>query len=135
MQPANLSFGALGLFRKRRKLCQSHRECVRVLAAYALVRRDESYTEGGWLTAPESHQQWLKLGGNPNSGIERLGFERGKLRSQLRKAGVLDVKDLFERKHPDIARCYDFRRVPIRLFFSTPSFNPTIDPIISRSRH
>lgn len=73
-------------------------ECVRVLAAYALVRRDESYTDGGWLTAPESHKQWLKLGGNTNSGIERLGFERGKLRSQLRKAGVLDVKDLFERK-------------------------------------
>ena len=73
-------------------------ECVRVLAAYAVVRRDESYTDGGWLTAPESHQRWLDLGGNPASGIERLGFERGKLRSQLRKAGVMDVKDLFERK-------------------------------------
>ena len=73
-------------------------ECVRVLAAYAVVRRDESYTDGGWLTAPESHQRWLELGGNPASGIERLGFERGKLRSQLRKAGVMDVKDLFERK-------------------------------------
>ena len=74
-------------------------ECVRVLAAYAFVRRDvESYTDGGWLTAPESHQRWLELGGNPASGIERLGFERGKLRSQLRKVGVMDVKDLFERK-------------------------------------
>ena len=73
-------------------------ECVRVLAAYALARRDEHFSEGGWLTAQESHQRWLQLGGNPTSSADRLGFERGKLRNQLRKAGVLDAKDLFERQ-------------------------------------
>ena len=73
-------------------------ECVRVLAAYAIARRDEPLANGGWLTVNESHERWLDLGGNPNSNSERLGFERGKLRNQLRKAGVLDVKELFERQ-------------------------------------
>ena len=73
-------------------------ECVRVLAAYARARADEHFSDGGWLTASESHQRWLDLGGNPNSNIERLGFERGKLRNQLRRHGVVDAKVLFERQ-------------------------------------
>jgi hypothetical protein len=73
-------------------------ECVRVLAAYALARRDEAYSDGGWLTATESYTRWLELGGNPTSSADRLGSERGKLRNQLRRAGILDVKDCFERQ-------------------------------------
>ncbi|MGC6417638.1 MAG: hypothetical protein ACON3Z_10990 [Bradymonadia bacterium] len=73
-------------------------ECVRVMAAYALPRRDEHYSDGGWLTSIESHSRWLQLGGNPKSKPDRIGHERGKLRTQLHKAGVLEVKKLFERR-------------------------------------
>ena len=73
-------------------------ECVRVLAVYANTRLDEHFDDGGWLSAQSSYQRWLGLGGNPNSNAERLGFERGKLRNQLRRQGVLDVKGLFERQ-------------------------------------
>ena len=36
-------------------------KCVQVLAAYAVVRRDESYTDGGWLTAPKAISVGLNL--------------------------------------------------------------------------
>ena len=73
-------------------------ECVRVLAVYALPRRDEHYTDGGWLNSVESHSRWLALGGNPKSKPDRIGHERGKLRTKLNKAGVSDVQSLFERR-------------------------------------
>jgi hypothetical protein len=92
-------------------------ECVRVLAAYAQARLDEHFVEGGWLTAQESHQRWLDLGGNSASAVERLGFERGKLRNQLRKSGVLDAKDLFERQASAHRTLLRIPLTPKQIFF------------------
>jgi len=73
-------------------------ECVRVLAVYAQARRDEHRVDGGWLSAQEVYDRWVAIGGNPKSKLDRPGFERGKLRTQLTKQGALDVKKLYERQ-------------------------------------
>ena len=69
-----------------------HGECVRILTAYAIARRRGD----GWLTRTEAHDAWCSLGGRADSCIERLGWERGKLRTQLAEQGVLGVRELFE---------------------------------------
>jgi hypothetical protein len=69
-----------------------HGECVRVLAVYVEARARGD----GWLTRTEAWDAWVALGGNPASAPERLGWERGKLRTQLARQGVLGVQDLFE---------------------------------------
>lgn len=69
-------------------------EHVRVLIAYALAARDDA--NGGWLTAEEAWASWRALGGNPQSPIDRIGWDRGRCRSQLSRAGVGGVDGLFE---------------------------------------
>ena len=78
-------------------------ECVRVLAVYvnALTRGD------GWLTRTEGWEAWIALGGNPASSPDRLGWERGKLRSQLARQGVLGVHELFETR--TVERVWELR--------------------------
>jgi hypothetical protein len=72
-------------------------ECVRVLAAYAAARLEGD----GWLTREEAHDRWRALGGRATSGAARLGWERGKLRSQLAQQGVMGVRELFEARLVD----------------------------------
>jgi len=72
-------------------------ECVRVLLAYAQARRDEPPDEG-WLPSAEAHAAWVTLGGNPDSVVERLSWERGKLRTALVRAGATGLEALFERR-------------------------------------
>jgi hypothetical protein len=67
-------------------------ECVRVLAVYALARGAGE----GWLTRDEAYAAWRELGGAAASEAVRLGWERGKLRTQLARQGALGVRDLFE---------------------------------------
>ena len=85
-------------FESSRGSASASGECVRVLAAYALARRDENRVDGGWLTAQEIYNRWVDLGGNASSKMDRPGFERGKLRNQLTKQSVTSVKSLFERR-------------------------------------
>jgi hypothetical protein len=72
-------------------------ECVRVLLVYAVARRDEAFEEG-WIASAEAHAEWVALGGNPDSVVERLSWERGKLRTALTRAGALGLEALFERR-------------------------------------
>ncbi len=63
-------------FESSRGSASASGECVRVLAAYALARRDENRVDGGWLTAQEIYNRWVDLGGNASSKMDRPGFER-----------------------------------------------------------
>jgi len=73
-------------------------ECVRLLQVYAQARRDDGFDDGGWLTRTDAHAQWVALGGNPNSPPVRVGWDKGKIRSQLEAAGVVGVSALFDNR-------------------------------------
>jgi hypothetical protein len=70
-------------------------EHVRVLAVYAEARRLPA-TSGGWLSATEAWTAWRALGGNPDSPVDRIGWDRGRCRSHLARLGVAGVERLFE---------------------------------------
>jgi hypothetical protein len=70
-------------------------ECARVLHVYLRARRSE-VPAGGWLTPQEAWSEWVAAGGSAASPKERLGWERGKLRSQLSRLHVANVDALFE---------------------------------------
>ena len=71
-------------------------EPVRTLAAYAQGRLDGAADDGGWLSRDEVFAIWRGLGGNENSEPNRLGWERGRLRTALVRAGASNVSQLFE---------------------------------------
>jgi hypothetical protein len=72
-------------------------ESVRVLLVYAMARSQEPLDEG-WVASTEAHAEWVALGGNPESVVERLSWERGKLRTALVRAGAIGLDGLFERR-------------------------------------
>ena len=74
-----------------------HGEFVRTLCIYALARSEEHFDDGGWLSRKEAHQRWVAHGGNADSPEERIGWDRGKLRTQLSQQGVTKLKGLFEK--------------------------------------
>lgn len=78
--------------------CTAEGECVRVLWAYCLARLDDVIPEGGWLTRVEAHEGWLKLGGHESSTNERIGWEKGKLRSRLSQNGASGLDSLFQNR-------------------------------------
>jgi hypothetical protein len=72
-------------------------ECVRVLAVYAIARRDDADGGGGgWIAAPAAHDAWIALGGRATSPIDRLAWERGKLRTRLAAQRMGGLEGLFE---------------------------------------
>jgi len=71
-------------------------EPVRALIPYALRRLDDHAIDGGWLTRQEAFDLWVTLGGNQTSQAARLGWEHGRLRTALVKAGAAHVQSLFE---------------------------------------
>lgn len=79
-------------------------ESVRVLMVFAEVRMAGG-PEGGWLTAVDAYDAWVSSGGNPKSGVDRLAWERGKLRTELRKRGLVAVEALFEKRGSGAAAC------------------------------
>ncbi len=74
-------------------------EHVRALVTYALARREDP--EGGWLSAGDAWARWRALGGNPQSPVDRMGWDRGRVRAHLARLGVGGVEGLFEsrRRH------------------------------------
>jgi len=76
--------------------CKITGECIRVLAVYGEFQADQAPSECPWLNRSEVYERWLGLGGNPNSPIVRMGWERGKVRTLLSRAGAGDVGRLFE---------------------------------------
>lgn len=73
-------------------------ESVRTLLVLAEVRLAAAL-DGGWMSAQQCHQAWIASGGKKDSPIERVAWERGKVRRKLRKLGVSGVEDLFEHRH------------------------------------
>jgi hypothetical protein len=69
---------------------------VRALAPYALARRDGPRDDGGWLSLQEAWTWWRDLGGRSTSAPDRLGWERGKVRTALAREGVRELDQLFE---------------------------------------
>jgi hypothetical protein len=74
-------------------------ECVRVLLAYARARVEDTIDEGGWLSRRELFQLWQQLGGHEHSSEERVGWEKGKLRTRLTRAGAVGAETLFENRY------------------------------------
>ncbi len=70
-------------------------ECVRVLDVYLEARRRD-VPRGGWLSAAEAHAGWVARGGNPEAPLERISWERCRLRSVLARGGAVGVGSLFE---------------------------------------
>jgi hypothetical protein len=70
-------------------------EHVRALAVYARARVTDA-PRGGWLSVAEAWEAWIALGGNPSSPLERLAWDRARCRTQLSRAGVGGLEQLFE---------------------------------------
>jgi len=69
-------------------------ECVRALAVYAQAR----CAGEGWLDASEAWARWGALGGSRETSLERMSWERGKLRAQLARHRVTGLDTLFARR-------------------------------------
>lgn len=92
-------------------------EPVRTLAVFALARLDDPEGSMGWLSADTAYQDWLTLGGNPDSKPGRLGWDRGKLRNQLAKSNVQGIRALFSAsrssKHPGCRLNFSSQRITL----------------------
>jgi hypothetical protein len=73
---------------------------VRVLAVYVQARISEP-EDGGWRTAEAAWRAWVALGGPASSSPERLGWEKGRLRSAITRAGLVEATGLFETRRRD----------------------------------
>ncbi len=74
-------------------------EFVRTLYIYVTARRDDP--DGGWLSVRDAYARWLAAGGFAGSGAERMGWDRGKIRTALAEAGVGGTSELFEVRRSD----------------------------------
>jgi len=70
-------------------------EGARLIYAYMLARIDNS---DGWMNSEEAFKEWLGLGGNPDSEVTRIKWERNKLCNRLFELGVMNASNLFEKK-------------------------------------
>ncbi len=68
-------------------------EGARVLRVYASARLEFG---DGWLAPVDAHAEWVAAGGRVDSSVDRLGWERGKVRSRLVLSDVGGVGDLFQ---------------------------------------
>ena len=71
-------------------------EGARLMYAYILARIDNN--DGGWMSSDAVFQEWLELGGNPESEVTRVKWERNKLCNRLFELGVMNASNLFEKK-------------------------------------
>lgn len=76
-------------------------EYVRALVPYVEVRRND-VPRDGWLELDAAHFRWLQLGGNVESGRDRIAQDRSRLTRNLAKGGVASAAELFEtRRGPE----------------------------------
>lgn len=70
-------------------------EHVRALAVYARARATDT-PRGGWLSVQGAWEAWVAAGGNPQSPVERLAWDRARCRTHLARQGVGGLEQLFE---------------------------------------
>jgi hypothetical protein len=70
-------------------------EFVRTLHTYVTARLGD-VERGGWLSMRQAWDAWLASGGHAASPPERMGWDRGKVRTALAAAGVAGTSDLFD---------------------------------------
>ena len=75
--------------------CQIYGEPVRLLCAYARLRKKESEV---FFSSEEIFDEWCVLGGTKTSPIERMNWERAKIKNMLSVKQVANVEHLFVRK-------------------------------------
>ena len=71
---------------------------VLVLYAFVLAKQTSHPQVDGWMNTEEAFKKWLECGGNPESQPKRIGWEKGKLRTQLNKQGAIGLSALFEKR-------------------------------------
>lgn len=69
-------------------------ESVRLLYIYAMAAQDED----PWISTSEAYETWLAHGGNEQSSVERISWERNKLCQYLEQQNIVHARKLFERK-------------------------------------
>ncbi len=68
-------------------------EGARILRVYAEARLRGGE---GWLSPLDAFAEWVAAGGQPESPVERVAWERGKVRTRLSLADVAGGPELFE---------------------------------------
>jgi hypothetical protein len=81
-------------FTQRDVVAVARGECVRVLAVFARSR----LLGDGWLDASEAWARWTDLGGSLDTALDRMSWERAKLRAQLARQRVAGLDALFVRR-------------------------------------
>jgi hypothetical protein len=69
-----------------------------LLKAYAQRRLEEPLAEGGWMSTSELLAAWNSLASTTSDNLNRIAWERGKIRSQLVQDGATHPESLFERR-------------------------------------
>ena len=69
-------------------------EGTRVLAAYVLAGSEKP---DRWVSNQDVYSCWIDLGGNPDSKVARINWERNKLCTSLYKAGIAGTQQMFDR--------------------------------------
>lgn len=82
------------VFHQRDATATARGECVRVLAVFVQARLEGE----GWMDAAEAWTRWVELGGRGSTRLERMSWERGKLRQQLARQGCGALESLFEHR-------------------------------------
>lgn len=90
---------------------------VRILLVYVTARLVDD-PDGGWRTADTAWAAWVGLGGPSTSSPERLGWEKGRLRSAITRGGLVDAGGLFETRRRDGAVVSRVALPPTRLAIS-----------------
>ena len=75
--------------------CQIYGEPVRLLCAYAQLRRKDAKR---FFSSEEIFDEWCGLGGTKTSPIERMNWERAKIKNMLSVKQVSNVEQLFLRR-------------------------------------
>ena len=73
---------------------------VKALAVYVQARLEDD-ASGGWRTASAVWEAWVAAGGDASSTPPRIGWEKGRLRSAITRAGLVDATGLFETRRRD----------------------------------
>ena len=73
---------------------------VSVCASWQPTRKeiDDQIRESGWISRSHLFEIWKELGGAETSPEERIGWEKGKLRNRLIRAGAGGSDSLFENR-------------------------------------